>query len=126
MKLGDFDIWPVSDGTFRLDGGQMFGVVPKVLWEKKTAADSRNRILMALNCLLVRAGGTNVLIETGIGDKFDAKFQDLYDIQRTSTLPEEIERHGLAPEDIDIVINSHLHFDHCGWNVRRDGASLVP
>jgi glyoxylase-like metal-dependent hydrolase (beta-lactamase superfamily II) len=126
MKLGDFDIWPLSDGTFRLDGGQMFGVVPKVLWEKKTPADSRNRILMGLNCVLVRAGKRNVLIETGIGDKFDAKFQDIYDVRKTTTLPAEIQRHGLALEDINLVINSHLHFDHCGWNTRRDGASVVP
>jgi glyoxylase-like metal-dependent hydrolase (beta-lactamase superfamily II) len=126
MKLGDFEIWPISDGTFRLDGGQMFGVVPKVLWEKKTPADARNRILMALNCVLVRAGDRNVLIETGIGDKFDAKFQDIYDVRKTTTLPAEIKRHDLALEDIHVVINSHLHFDHCGWNTRRDGAGLRP
>src|SRR5579864_6080830 len=126
MKLGDFEIRPISDGTFRLDGGQMFGVVPKVLWEKKTPADSRNRILMALNCVLVRAGDRNVLIETGIGEKFDAKFQDIYDVQKTTTLPAELKRHGLALDDIDVVINSHLHFDHCGWNTIRNGAGVRP
>jgi glyoxylase-like metal-dependent hydrolase (beta-lactamase superfamily II) len=126
MKLGDFEIWPLSDGSFRLDGGQMFGVVPKVLWEKKAPADSRNRILMGLNCVLVRAGDQNVVIETGIGDKFDAKFQDIYDIQKSTTLPAEINQHGLALEDIHVVMNSHLHFDHCGWNTRRDGTRIVP
>src|SRR5439155_4877422 len=111
MKLGDFDIWALSDGAFALDGGQVFGVVPKVLWEKKAPADSRNRILMGLNCLLVRTRNQNVIIETGIGDKFDARFQGIYDIQRSTTLPAEIKRHGLALEDIHVVINSHLHFD---------------
>jgi glyoxylase-like metal-dependent hydrolase (beta-lactamase superfamily II) len=126
MKLGDFKLSLVSDGTFRLDGGQVFGVVPKVLWEKKVPADPRNRVLMGLNCLLVRNGRHNVLIETGLGDKFDTKFADIYDVQKSASLPLELGRQGLELEDIDVVINSHLHFDHCGWNARRDGEKLVP
>jgi glyoxylase-like metal-dependent hydrolase (beta-lactamase superfamily II) len=126
MKLGDFKLSLLSDGTFRLDGGQVFGVVPKVLWEKKVTADSRNRVLMGLNCLLVRTDIHNVLIETGIGDKFDAKFADIYDVRKPATLPIELGRQGLKLEDIDVVINSHLHFDHCGWNTRCDGEKLVP
>ena len=125
MKLGKFEIAVLSDGTFALDGGQMFGVVPKPLWEKKAPADARNRIRMGLNCLLVQTGKQNVLIETGIGDKFDAKFADIYDVHKPLTLLDQLRTHGVAPEDIDIVINSHLHFDHCGWNARRDGAKVI-
>src|SRR5579859_3160277 len=104
----------------------MFGVVPKPLWERKIPADSRNRIRLGLNCLLVRTGRENVLIETGIGDKFDAKFADIYAVDHSRTLPNDLERHGLPPDQIDIVINSHLHFDHCGWNTRREGDRVVP
>ncbi|HLW79217.1 MAG TPA: MBL fold metallo-hydrolase [Terriglobia bacterium] len=125
MKLGCFDLALISDGTFALDGGQIFGVVPKVMWEKKAAADARNRVRMGLNCLLVRTGNETVLIETGIGDKYDAKFADIYNIQRQGTGPatllDGLRACGVAPEDIDVVINTHLHFDHCGWNVRRAG-----
>ena len=126
MKLGAFEIHALSDGTFGLDGGQMFGVVPKPLWEKKLPADERNRVRLGLTCLLVRAGKYNVLIETGIGEKFDAKHAEIYSIDHSSRLPEELSRHGLGLDDIDIVINTHLHFDHCGWNTRREGSQIVP
>lgn len=126
MKLGQFQLDVVSDGTFALDGGQMFGVVPKPLWEKKLPADSRNRVRLGLTCLLVRTGKQNILIETGIGDKFEAKHSDIYGIEKTTRLPAELKTIGLSPEDIDIVINTHLHFDHCGWNTRRDGGKAFP
>jgi glyoxylase-like metal-dependent hydrolase (beta-lactamase superfamily II) len=126
MKLGKFEISVLSDGTFALDGGQVFGVVPKPLWEKKSPVDTRNRIRMGLNCVLVRTGSENILIETGIGDKFDAKFADIYDVRKPVNLLDQLRVHGLRPEDIDIVINSHLHFDHCGWNARREGARVIP
>lgn len=126
MKLGAFEIYALSDGTFGLDGGQMFGVVPKVLWEKKLPPDERNRVRLGLNCLLVRTGKYNVLIETGIGDKFDAKRKDIYNVNHSSNLLDDLSRHGLGVGDIDIVINTHLHFDHCGWNTRREGTEVVP
>ncbi len=126
MKLGQFQLDALSDGTFALDGGQMFGVVPKPLWEKKLPADSRNRVRLGLTCLLVRTGKKNILIETGIGDKFEAKHSDIYGIKKTTTLPAELKTVGLSPEDVDIVINTHLHFDHCGWNTRRDGGKIIP
>ena len=126
MKLGEFEIFAISDGSIALDGGQMFGVIPKPLWEKKLPADSRNRVRLSLTCLLVRTGKHNVLIETGIGDKFSAKYADMYGINHTSTLPADLKRHGLSPADIDVVINTHLHFDHCGWNTRRENGNLVP
>ena len=126
MKLGKFEIHALSDGTFLLDGGQMFGVVPKTLWERRIPADAKNRIRLSLTCLLIQAGGKNLLVETGIGDKFDAKFQDIHAVDHFTTLPGELRKLGLSPEDIHIVINSHLHFDHCGWNTVRDNGKLVP
>jgi glyoxylase-like metal-dependent hydrolase (beta-lactamase superfamily II) len=126
MKLGAFEIAILSDGTFALDGGQMFGVVPKVLWEKRLPADARNRVRLGLTSLLVRTGRHNVLIETGMGDKYDSKFADIYGIEHSSSVPDDLKKHGLAPQDIDIVINTHLHFDHCGWNARRENGRLIP
>jgi len=126
MQLGEFELLAISDGTFALDGGQMFGVVPKPLWERKAPADERNRIQLSLTCLLIRAGRLNILVETGIGDKFDAKFRDIYDVRHPPTLPASLENVGVKPEDVHIVINTHLHFDHCGWNTRRLGGKTVP
>ena len=126
MKLGAFEMHVLSDGTFGLDGGQMFGVVPKALWEKKLPADERNRVRLGLTCLLVRTGKYNVLIETGIGDKFDPKHTEIYNIRHAPNLLDDLARHGLSAGDVDIVINTHLHFDHCGWNTRREGSKMVP
>ena len=126
MKLGAFDITPVTDGRFRLDGGAMFGVVPKVLWEKCCQADERNRIQMGLNCLLVRAHGKNILVDTGLGDKWDAKFTDMLAMDRTPSLYDSLKAQGLTAEDIHMVINTHLHFDHCGGNTMHDDGALVP
>jgi glyoxylase-like metal-dependent hydrolase (beta-lactamase superfamily II) len=126
MKLGDFELQALSDGTFALDGGQMFGVVPKFLWEKRIPADDRNRIRLGLTCLLIRAGRQNVLVETGIGDKFDPKRTDIYGVHHSTTLLIELRKLGLFPEDISIVINTHLHFDHCGWNTRRQNGKVLP
>ena len=118
MRLGDLEFLILTDGTLRLDGGAMFGVVPKPMWEKKARADDRNRILLSMNCLLIRAAGKNILVETGAGDKWDAKRRDIYAIDGAPRLPDQLTAHGVKPEDVDIVINTHLHFDHCGWNTR--------
>ncbi len=126
MKLGKFEITALSDGTCALDGGAMFGVIPKTMWEKRVPADSRNRVRFALTCLLVQTGKQNILIETGLGDKWDAKHADIYGVAHETSLPEDLRRAGLAPEQIDIVINTHLHFDHCGWNTRRQGTRTIP
>lgn len=105
----------------------MFGVVPKPLWEKELPADARNRVKLELTCLLIQTGRHNILIETGIGDKFDAKRNDIYMVDHSAaSLPDELKKAGLGLEDIDVVINTHLHFDHCGWNTRREGNALVP
>lgn len=127
MKLGHFEMFPVTDGRFRLDGGAMFGVVPRVLWERCCPADERNRIQMGLTCLLIRAHGKNILVDTGLGDKWDAKGLDMFAIERRPPLYESLRVLGLGPEDIHLVINTHLHFDHAGGNtVRSEDGSLVP
>lgn len=126
MKLGAFDIHAVSDGSFMLDGGQMFSVVPKALWGKRVSADDRNRIRLGLTCLLIRTGRVNILVETGIGEMFDAKYSEIYGVEHTLTLPHELQKLGLALKDIDVVINTHLHFDHCGWNVQEVEGELLP
>ena len=120
MKLGRFEIYPVTDGRFRLDGGAMFGVVPRVLWEKCCPADERNRIQLGLNCLLIRAHGKNILVDTGLGGKGDAKTHDMFAVDRTPPLYESLKEQGLAAEDVHMVINTHLHFDHAGGNTVRD------
>ena len=114
MRLGDFELLTLSDDTFRLDGGAMFGVVPKPLWEKRIPADARNRISLGLRPLLVRAGDRRILIDAGIGDKMGEKETDIYAIDRTSHLDHSLAAHGLTARDIDVAIATHLHFDHVG------------
>ena len=122
--LGDFELTVVSDGTYLLDGGGFFGVVPKSLWSKRVTADEQNRVAAGLNSLLVRTGKQNVLIETGIGNKLSEKMVRIYG--QPAKLLENLHAAGIAPEDVDIVINSHLHFDHCGWNTVRQDGKIVP
>lgn len=122
--LGDFELSILSDGTYMADGGAMFGVIPKPMWEKRVAADERNRIPLGLNSLLVRTGEHNVLIDTGIGNKLNDKRRTIYDNQEL--LLKSFESAGVAPDEITVVINTHLHFDHCGWNTVRQGDKVVP
>ena len=126
-KLGRFQLQRLSDGHFRMDGGAVFGVVPKVLWEKVKTPDARNRVTLATNCLLVRTPEANILIEAGVGPKLSDKERDIYGYEREPGLPASLAEVGLRPEDIDLVIMSHLHFDHCGALVTpgRDG-ELTP
>jgi glyoxylase-like metal-dependent hydrolase (beta-lactamase superfamily II) len=124
ISLGDFELTSISDGNYYGDGGAFFGVVPKVLWQKRVQADDRNRIAVGLNSVLVRTGKQNVLIETGIGNKLPEKAKKIWESEEK--LLENLHATGLAPEDIHIVINSHLHFDHCGWNtVYKDGTAVA-
>ncbi len=127
MRLGELQVDIVADGTFGLDGGAMFGVVPKPLWEKQKPADSENRITMVTNCLLVARGDELVLVDTAVGDKGDEKFRSIFRIAADRvTLPAAIRRAGYEPADVTHVLNSHLHFDHCGWNTRDQDGRLVP
>src|SRR5205085_350712 len=113
-RLGDFVLTMFSDGTYYLDGGSMFGVVPKTLWSRRVTPNERNLIACGTNCVLVRAGGKNVLIETGIGNKLGPKLKAIYENQER--LLDNLAAGGVRPQEIDVVIDSHLHFDHCGWN----------
>ncbi len=119
ITLGDFELTIVSDGTYFLDAGAYFGVVPKTMWSKKATPDEKNRLDAGLNSLLIRTGDKNILVETGIGDKLPDKLVQIY--KQPAKLLDNLHAAGLAPEDIDIVINTHLHFDHCGWNTVRRG-----
>jgi glyoxylase-like metal-dependent hydrolase (beta-lactamase superfamily II) len=123
LTLGDFELTVFSDGTYFLDGGNFFGVVPKVLWEKKMKPDERNRVPVGLNSLLIRDGKHTVLVETGIGNKLDPRMAKIFAPQ--AKLMENLAAAQVAPEDIDVVINTHLHFDHCGWNTVRQGEQVM-
>jgi glyoxylase-like metal-dependent hydrolase (beta-lactamase superfamily II) len=126
VRLGDLEFTIVSDGGFRLDGGAMFGVVPKPLWEKRAPADERNRIQLGMNCVLVRSAGKTLLIETGAGDKMEPKWRDIYALGDGPRLLDRLAAHGVRPDQVDIVVNTHLHFDHCGWNTRIEDGHAVP
>ena len=125
LTLGDFELGIFSDGIYPLDGGAFFGVIPKIMWSRKVVADERNYVQAGLNSLLIRTGEQNVLVETGMGNKLSERMIKFYG--QPAKLLSNLATAGIAPEDIDIVINTHLHFDHCGWNTTRgkDGR-IVP
>jgi glyoxylase-like metal-dependent hydrolase (beta-lactamase superfamily II) len=125
MRFGRFEIDIFSDGTFKIDGGAMFGVVPKVLWSKHKEPDDLNRVTMDMNCVLIRDADHTVLIETGAGSKLTEKQRGIYGIERPPALLDELAKRGVKPEDVTLVVNTHLHFDHSGGNTRRDGDRLV-
>ncbi len=124
-KLGDLTLHTVNAGTFGLDGGAMFGVIPKPLWSRKIPADDRNRIRLAMRCLLIEGPDRLVLVDNGIGDKYDAKFGDIYGIETESgDLHSSLRSAGFGVEDVTDVILTHLHFDHCGGSTRRSNGRL--
>ncbi|MBM3297576.1 MAG: MBL fold metallo-hydrolase [Candidatus Aminicenantes bacterium] len=125
LSLGGLRVSGLRDGFFSLDGGAMFGVVPKALWSRSFPADERNRITLGLNSFLVRGGGMTVLIETGIGDRMPARLKELYGLVREEGLVGALTGEGVRPEEVDLVVNTHLHFDHCGGNTRRDEEGRV-
>jgi glyoxylase-like metal-dependent hydrolase (beta-lactamase superfamily II) len=125
LTLGDFELNIFSDGTYSLDGGAFFGVIPKIMWSRKAAADEKNYVPAGLNSLLIRTGKQNVLVETGMGNKLSERMVKFYG--QPAQLLTSLAAGGIGPEDIDIVINTHLHFDHCGWNTVRDrDGKIVP
>jgi glyoxylase-like metal-dependent hydrolase (beta-lactamase superfamily II) len=129
-RIGRWTVHAIQAGGQRLDGGAMFGVVPKVLWERRIAADERNRIHMGMRCLLVEHDVGLILIETGAGNKEDRKFHDIYGIDNAgadgrTALEDGIRAAGFVPEDVAIVIDTHLHFDHAGGNTYRDARGEV-
>jgi glyoxylase-like metal-dependent hydrolase (beta-lactamase superfamily II) len=126
VRFGDLGLHPLSDGSIRLDGGAMFGVVPKPLWERRAPADARNRIRMGLRPLLVR-GERTLLVDAGVGAKMDEKSVEIYGIDRSPTLDDDLAALGVTRGDIDLVLASHLHFDHAGgFTVRGVAGSLEP
>jgi glyoxylase-like metal-dependent hydrolase (beta-lactamase superfamily II) len=127
VKLGRYELHAVRDGTFALDGGAMFGIVPRPLWERRIAPDPRNRIPLAARCLLAvdRAARRVILVDDGMGDKWDAKRTDIYAIDKSrGDLLGGLAARGIAPADVTDVVLTHLHFDHAGGTTRRgpDGA----
>jgi glyoxylase-like metal-dependent hydrolase (beta-lactamase superfamily II) len=121
--VGDFELTVLSDGFYFLDGGAMFGVVPKPMWEKRALPDAGNRILLGTNTVVVKTGKYTVVIETGLGNKLSEKMRAIFETKQQ--LPDAFTAAGIRPEEVDIVINSHLHFDHCGWNTTRTSAGAV-
>ncbi len=127
VVLGDFEISLIRESIYWWDGGAFFGVVPKTLWSRKIAADELNRIPAGFNSYLIRTGEHSILIETGGGGKMDARARERMKLPAVAQpLPEAIARAGFDPEAIDIVINSHLHWDHCGWNTFFKGDKATP
>jgi glyoxylase-like metal-dependent hydrolase (beta-lactamase superfamily II) len=123
MQFGDYRVEIIPDTEFRLDGGAMFGVVPRNLWSRACPPDEQNRIRMNMNCVFVEAGAEKILIETGIGEKLTAKHTAMYGITRARPLRESLRAiAGVGPEEITIVINTHLHFDHAGGNTKLDAS----
>jgi glyoxylase-like metal-dependent hydrolase (beta-lactamase superfamily II) len=125
VALGGMEITVLTDGVFLVDGGAMFGVIPKSLWQKRALPDAQNRVLLGSNTLVVRDGKHTVVVETGRGNKLDAKMQGYYATRQL--LPSAFAAAGIRLDEVDVVINTHLHFDHCGWNttMTNDG-SIAP
>lgn len=122
-SFGDFELYTIHTGFFRLDGGAMFGVVPKTLWSKYITPDEKNRIPMCVRCLLVKSNvsGRIYLIDNGVGNKFDEKYSELYDLDYSEwNLDKALEFHGFSREDITDMVFTHLHFDHCGGSTNFD------
>jgi len=127
MQMGELRIDVVSDGTFLLDGGAMFGTVPKTIWSRLMEADAQNRVRLAMNSLLIRGPEFTVLADTGMGDKWPEKMRVIYGLEGPPQLLNELRVKGVSPEEITHVVPSHLHLDHAGWNTRRnDEGELVP
>ncbi|MGI8732869.1 MAG: MBL fold metallo-hydrolase [Pyrinomonadaceae bacterium] len=127
MQFGNYRVEIIPDTEFRLDGGAMFGVVPRNLWSRVCPPDEQNRIRMNMNCLFVETGSERILIETGIGEKWSPKHSAMYGISREKSLAESLQvKAGVGPEAITIVINTHLHFDHAGGNttLNQDGQAV--
>lgn len=119
-------LYSINTGYFKLDGGAMFGVVPKSIWNKLNPADENNLCSWALRCLLIEDGNRLILVDNGIGDKQEAKFFAHYYLHGEDTLDSSLAKYGFHRDDITDVIFSHLHFDHCGGSIMRDGDKLVP
>lgn len=128
MNFGEYRIELVQDTEFKLDGGAMFGVVPRVLWERVSTPDEQNRIRLGTHCLFIETETEKILIETGMGEKWNEKLSNIYGIRREKSLTESLfEKTNCRAEEITIVVNTHLHFDHCGGNtMKNETGEIVP
>ena len=128
-EIGPYSLFTVETGKFGLDGGAMFGIVPKPLWSKRISPDDENRIPLHMRCLLLEGDGRLILVDTGIGDTFEGtKYRDIYAVDtEIATLEGQLNRHGFVPGDVTDVLLTHLHFDHCGGSTRKteDGIALT-
>jgi glyoxylase-like metal-dependent hydrolase (beta-lactamase superfamily II) len=122
IEIGRIRVHTLNDGFFAMDGGAMFGIVPKPLWSRDAPADDRNRIRMSLQCPLAIDGKDVTLIDTGLGDRLSEREQEIYRVERAGGLEADLARIGIEPEDVTQVVLTHLHFDHVGGVVRRDAA----
>ena len=127
MTIGPYTVTPIETGRFRLDGGAMFGIIPRPLWSKSNPPDERNRITLAARALLIAGNGRTILVDAGNGDKYSDKQRDIYAFEETPAgLIPALAAQGVAPAQVTDVLLTHLHFDHAGGSTRRDGDALVP
>ncbi len=127
MQIGKYKLTVLETGTFGLDGGAMFGIIPKPLWQKTNPADEKNRITLGGRCLLLESDSKKILVETGMGENWDEKFMSIYKVDFSkNTLQKSLEKNGLKPEDITDVILTHLHFDHTGGSTKIENGKFVP
>ncbi len=126
LQIGDYTLTLVSDGFFSIDGGTMFGIIPKTIWGRLVTTDEKNRTKLALNSLLIQYKNKNVLVNAGIGEKFNKKYEKIYKIDHQETITSSLKKINLSPEDIDFIIFTHLHLDHCGGATRFENGKSIP
>jgi glyoxylase-like metal-dependent hydrolase (beta-lactamase superfamily II) len=125
MQFGDINLHTVSDGTYWEDGGRLFGLVPKLLWEQVARPDEHNRLCAEMRCLLIQTGRQCILVGTGYGDKLSEKQRGFLKLEGRQRLLGGLEKLGVGPHDVDLVLNTHLHGHHCGGNTRYDTAGVL-